>query len=184
MLIYNKVTTTFLFIVFIFTIENTSPALAKQEEYIPLETTGVPVRKRESRILTNHREVTILEALRESMRKEGHVVNSYSPELGIITSVKSTDLKNTKELIGKSIIAGIFGNFPKINRNEEIYTTVTTKVLGKNQDKVLVQARFLKVKWGTSGKILNISIINKTSDFKSFYYSLSRQLGIVIEEIK
>lgn len=163
---------------------NSGYAVEKRSYYLPLKKTGITVRKRESRIIKNTTEEEVFSAIRASLPSEGYYADVDYPELGTMTLVKSKNVFKLKNAIGLGLIAGLFGNYPSIANNKDIFVTITTRTIGKNKDSVLIQARFLKVKWGSGGKILSIGFVDNGFEISSFYYTLAKILGKTVAEIK
>lgn len=166
-----------------------APSLSFADDYNELEVSGVPVLKRESRIIEQTNEAAVLEGLRIVLIKYGYDVKIYSHDLGVITGVYNEKKTKDSSKIKNSLLGGITMGLPSAlgpkDVPDEMYATILTKQVGANKSNVLIQGRFNKVQWDKLGKIRQSTGVESSGmEQQKIFYLLGKELSKPVKEMK
>lgn len=158
------------------------PFFASAADFKQLVLKSPNVKLAESRVYKNVTVFQALEGLKKALEMHGQVIETYEPELGILTSSRnkrSGPAATGPEKLVNSLISprqlGIFGKKTPDPILEERATFIVTTT-GENDENVLVQGRLLYLNWGSEETVTASAVLNEGLEYEMIYYILENEL--------
>lgn len=132
-----------------------------------------------SRIYPSPDHKALARASMESIKTLGYTTTSADLNSGVIVAKKEDSVFNMGELIGKAVIAGLFGGTPQVS--DKIVNTasisVTRTANNPNSSRVFVQVKSTTL--DTTGKIMRSKVQGKDSAvYEELFFMISERIGI------
>jgi len=158
------------------------PFFASAADFKQLVLKSPNVKLAESRVYKNVTVFQALEGLKKALEMHGQVIETYEPELGILTSSRnkrSGPAATGPEKLVNSLISsrqlGIFGKKTPDPILEARATFIVTTT-GENDENVLVQGRLLYLNWGSEETVTASAVLNEELEYEMIYYILENEL--------
>ena len=143
----------------------------------------MPERQMQTRRFETPDEKMVLSAVTGLLQDLGFNVDESETRLGVVVGSKTRDARETRQVVGAVLIAGLFGGPIQYDKEQKLRTSIVTRPIGEHGESIAVRVTFQRIVWNSQGLVSKAEAMKDPLQYQEFFSILSKALFLEAHQI-